>query len=174
MKKKDKEFLRDLQDELRRQSNEANADPVVWGIMERHEQLVPFGYGDEWVAVSPEGTWFSLKELVEKAEDYVSEDSSLEEPWDDVDKKLMTDVVRFLDAYCEEEYEVMDIKHEDRIAQGTGCFLTKRAATEYVRRFGYNHSNPRPWSMCAYRNFELERLLTILKKMNIDDIKTTD
>ena len=49
----------------------------------------------------------------------------------------------------------------------TGAFLTKRACQEYISCYGYNHSRPHTYAMTAYRNYELARLLKILKTMEI-------
>lgn len=48
MKKEDIDFLRDLQKELNTQTNDGNADPVYWGVMERKLEPVPEGVGDAY------------------------------------------------------------------------------------------------------------------------------
>jgi hypothetical protein len=58
---------------------------------------------------------------------------------------------------------------EERISRETGAFLTKRACKEYIERYGYNHSKPHTYALTAYRNFELARLLKILKTMEMKE-----
>ena len=57
----------------------------------------------------------------------------------------------------------------DELCRFTGAFITKRACKEYVEKYAYNHSQPRTYAMTAYRNFELERLLNILKTIDLKD-----
>lgn len=60
---------------------------------------------------------------------------------------------------------------QEVITRETGAFLTKRACKEYIEHFGYNHIKPHTYAMCAYRNFELARLLKILKAMPLEDVQ---
>lgn len=173
MKKEDIEFLRELQHELNIQSNECNADPVIWGVMETVEQIVPDGFGDEHRAYDMDGS-FTFEELIELCEDAVSEDESLKDSWNEIDKQSFGDVMNFCNETLECNFDSVDIEYQSRIAIGTGAFITKKAVVAYIEKYGHNHSKPKPWSMCAYRNFELQRLLKILKSMNIDDIKITE
>lgn len=41
---------------------------------------------------------------------------------------------------------------------------------KYIENFGYNHNDPKTYCMHAFRNFELEKLINIIKKINIDDL----
>ena len=43
------------------------------------------------------------------------------------------------------------------------------ACKEYIEKCHYNHSKPHTYAMTAYRNFELERLLNILKTMELKE-----
>lgn len=43
------------------------------------------------------------------------------------------------------------------------------AKKEYIKKYSYNHRNPHTYAMTAYRNFELERLLNILKTIDLKD-----
>ena len=42
----DYELLKDLQHELNTQTNDGNADPVYWGVMEHRMEPAPEGCGD--------------------------------------------------------------------------------------------------------------------------------
>lgn len=66
------------------------------------------------------------------------------------------------------------MEEDDVLSQTTNCFLTKKAAQEYIKNYSYNHTNPRIYAMTAYRNFEFEHLLNILTNLNIDDIKVDE
>jgi len=165
----DYEFLKDLQHELNTQTNDGNADPVYWGVMESEMKGVPEGCGDPIIYMGDGGT-MTTKEAVEYIEnDYLSDlDDADKEEWADVDKTDMDDVVRFMNENLNwHDVRMEDQRLEERISRETGAFLTKRACKEYVERYGYNHSKPHTYAMTAYRNFELARLLKILKTMEM-------
>ena len=167
----DYEFLKDLQHELNTQTNDGNADPVYWGVMESEMKGVPEGCGDPIIYMGDGGT-MTTKEAIEYIEnDYLSDlDDADKEEWADVDKTDMDDVVRFMNENLNwHDVRMEDQRLEERISRETGAFLTKRACKEYVERYGYNHSKPHTYAMTAYRNFELARLLKILKTMEMKE-----
>ena len=65
-------------------------------------------------------------------------------------------------------YGVVYVEKVKRITPFTGAFLTKRACKNYIERYGYNHNDPHTYAMTAYRNFELVRLLNILKTIKFE------
>jgi hypothetical protein len=67
------------------------------------------------------------------------------------------------------EVRLVDVEKRSEISRQTGAFLTKRACKEYIDCYGYNHVQPHTYAMTAYRNFELEHLLKILKTMEFKD-----
>ena len=164
----DYEFLKDLQHELNTQTNDGNADPVYWGVMETREVGVPDGCGDERIYLGDGGTE-TLEGAVAYVGSYVVDDEDME-AWNEVDKTNIDDVVTF----CREklgmpEVRVVDVEKKSEISRQTGAFLTKRACQQYIDRYGYNHSQPRTYAMTAYRNFEFERLLKFLKTMEFKE-----
>ena len=59
---------------------------------------------------------------------------------------------------------------EQMIEEYVGDYCEKNCQNlnkEYVEKYTYNHSQPRTYAMTAYRNFELERLLNILKTIDL-------
>lgn len=83
-------------------------------------------------------------------------------------------VVDFANTYLRKPYQHdfvgwIDERHE--LSGVTGCFLTKRAAKQYLDNNYYHHEDGHTYAMTAWRNPEFERLLNILQTMNIDDIK---
>ena len=164
----DYEFLKDLQHELNTQTNDGNADPVYWGVMETREVGVPDGCGDERIYLGDGGTE-TLEGAVAYVGSYLLDDEDME-AWNEVDKTNIDDVVTF----CREklgmpEVRVVDVEKKSEISRQTGAFLTKRACQQYIDRYGYNHSQPRTYAMTAYRNFEFERLLKFLKTMEFKE-----
>jgi len=167
----DYDFLKDLQHELNTQTNDGNADPVYWGVMESEMKGVPEGCGDPIIYMGDGGT-MTTKEAVEYIEnDYLSDiDDADKEEWADIDKTDMDDVVRFMNENLKwHDVRIVYQRLEEHISRETGAFLTKRACKTYIERYGYNHCRPRTYAMTAYRNYELERLLNILKTMELKE-----
>ena len=66
----DYEFLKDLQNELKTQENDGNADPVFWGVEETVEECRGGDgeYGGDPYITYDDGKW-SLEESIEEVED---------------------------------------------------------------------------------------------------------
>ena len=178
----DYDFLKELQHELNTQENDGNANPVYWGVIETKQYAVPDDCGETYI-VFDDGKW-SLEEAVEQVEDYLAslspeekkivniygEDSTLDEQWEAVDHDNITDVYDFMCLECKwQGLELYDFTERYELSTQTGAFLTKRACKEYIKKYGYNHSKPQTYAMTAYRNFELGRLLKILREMKLGD-----
>ncbi len=164
----DSKFLEDLQHELNTQTNDGNAEPVYWGVMETREVGVPDGCGDERIYLG-DGSTETLEGAVAYIAEYIVDDEDME-AWNEVDKTNIDDVVRFChDKLDSPQVRIIDVAKKSEISRQTGAFITKRACKEYIEKFHYNHSDPRTYAMTAYRNFELERLLKILKTMEFKD-----
>lgn len=167
----DYDFLKELQHELNTQETDGQADPIYWSVMEKHEVLsrstfisprVPFDDGAY--------TYEELLELVkENIDDY---DQEVRDEWqNDVDKEDIEEIAKFAcermgydNIYYNSIYYVED---KDRIATFSGAFLTKRACLNHIETNKYHYTEPRPYANTAYRNYELERLLKILKTMKL-------
>lgn len=172
----DYEFLKNIQYELNVQEHDGNADPVFWGVEETVEECRG---GDGEYGGDPYITFdygkLSLKEAIEEIEETFKNepgeyDDDIRATWEDVDKTCAEDVCEFMTDHlgwsnvCGVVY-VEDVK---RVTPFTGAFITKRACKEYIKKYGYNHNDPHTYAMTAYRNFELERLLNILKNLKFE------
>lgn len=167
----DYEFLKDLQNELNTQTNDGNAHPVFWGVEETVEECrgdnEDFG-GDPYIYFD-DGKW-TLEEAIEVVKDNIEEyDKDIRDEWNDIDKTSIYDVYEFISNTLKwnNVYGVVYIEGVERVTPYTGAFITKRACKEYIKKYGYNHNNPHTYAMTAYRNFELERLLKILKTIKL-------
>ena len=91
--------------------------------------------------------------------------------WKDVDKKSAEDICDFMrdELGWDNVYDVVYFEKVRRVSENTGAFLTKRACQKYIDKFGYNHRDPKTYAMTAFRNFELERLLNILKNLKFNN-----
>ena len=163
LSEQDYEFLKELQHELNTQTTDGNAQPVFWGVMETREEGVPDGCGEPRVYMGDGGT-LSLNDAIEYTEEYITDENR--EQWERLDKTSMDDFVGFCNEELRwNEVRIVDVDKKSRLSETTGAFLTKRACQQYIEKYGYNHSNPHTYAMTAYRNFELERLLTILRNL---------
>lgn len=172
MNREDIEFLRELQNELRTQTNDGNAQPVYWSVMEKREILQHDDCGEPRIFDGED--MMLLDEAVAMIEDHFDKEEWTEDEkkeWDETTKTDFYEVKEFMNYWLGDDFEVVYISEEDHLSEDTGAFLTKRACQQYIAQYGYNHRKPRAYAMTAYRNFELERLLSILTNMNIDDIK---
>ena len=165
----DYEFLKELQHELNTQTNDENADPVYWGVLEDYEELTFDGDGE--VRIPYDDGAYNLEGLVADI-DADSENFSLsvKEEWNSLDKNDVDEVMGFVNKNWNEGNIIGEpywVEIKEQISRYAGAFLTKHACQEYIKRYGYNHRNPRTYAMTAYRNFELERLLKILKTIDL-------
>ena len=167
----DFEFLKELQHELNTQPTDGNAQPVYWGVMETTLRGVPEGCGIPIIYMGDGGTMSTTEAVAYIENEYLKDlDEANQQEWAEIDKNDMDDVVSFMNVNLGWRFvRIVYQRREEFISRETGAFLTKRACKEYIERFGYNHSNPHTYAMTAYRNFELARLLKILKTMEIKE-----
>ena len=160
----DYEFLKELQHELNTQENDGEAEPIYWGVMEHKMVPAPEGCGDPIIYMG-DGATMTTEQAVEYVNENICDYSEeLQEQWKDVNKNWMDDVATFIhDEMDISECRVVWEEEKAFISHETGAFITKRACKEYIRKCHYNHSKPHTYAMTAYRNFELERLLKILR-----------
>lgn len=173
----DYEFLKELQNELNVQENDGNADPVFWGVEETVEECRGGDgeYGGDPYITYDDGKW-SLEEAIEEVEDELKNnpeysDEWLHKEWEEVDKSCAEDVYEFMTEMLHWEgiYGVVYVENVKRVTPFTGAFITKRACKEYIKKYGYNHNDPHTYAMTAYRNFELGRLINILKNLKFEE-----
>ncbi len=177
LSQEDYEFLKELQNELKTQENDGNADPVFWGVEETVEECRGGDgeYGGDPYITYDDGKW-SLEEAIEEVEDELKNnpeysDEWLHKEWEEVDKSCAEDVYEFMTdmLHWEGIYGVVYVEDVKRVTPFTGAFITKRACKEYIRKYGYNHNDPHTYAMTAYRNFELGRLINILKNLKFEE-----
>ena len=163
----DYEFLKELQHELNTQDTDGQAEPRYWGVMETMKEGVPDGCGDPSIYMG-DGVVNTIEEAIEYVNEWVSDcDEEGQEAWDAIDKNDMEEVSWFIHKWIVPEARVVYMEEKSTISHWTGAFLTKRACKEYIEKYGYNHSNPHAYGMTAFRNYELDRLLKILKTIKL-------
>ena len=165
----DYEFLKNLKKELNEQTTDGTAQPVFWGVLEDKNVLAVDGDGEPYITHS-DGVW-DINDAIEYVESIIDDyDEDTLDDWKSIDKTSMDDVYDFIKyALNGDAGEIIYLKKDQVISKNTGAFLTKKACKEYIEKFGYNHSNPKTYAMCAFRNFELEKLLDILRNLNFSE-----
>ena len=165
----DYEFLKDLQHELNTQDNDGTADPLYWMVMEKKKVLARDGEP----RVPYDDGAYSLDELVQIINEEIKEyDQDMQDEWEtQTDHNDIEDVAEFayymLDWKHINYNDIYYVKDEDYISHFSGAFLTKRACKKHIETNMHHYREPRTYAMCAYRNYELERLLKILKTMEL-------
>lgn len=163
------EFLKNLQHELLTQPTDGNADPVFWGVIEEKEIGVPDGCGEPRIYLG-DGVVNTLEEAVAYVDEWIEDcDDETKNVWDDVDKEWSEDVVDFIKTYIDMQCRLVSVDKKRELSDETGAFLTKRACQEYIDKYGYNHTNPHTYAMTAFRNYEYDELINILKTINFDN-----
>ena len=161
----DIEFLQKLQHELNTQTNDGNADPVFWGIMEQKQMPAYVGCGDTYLYYDDITYYDSDLELLkETIKTTLDELMTLDEE----DLETINGISSIYEAHdIMAEYDIAselgEYQLQDVLSKETGAFLTKAACQKYIDTNAHNHQKPRTYAMTAFRNFELERLLKILK-----------
>lgn len=165
----DYEFLKELQHELNTQDTDCQADPIYWSVMEKREVLALDGEGEPCIPYD-DGA-YTLEELIEDINENIEDyDQQIQDEWKECDKEEVYDVAYFaaerlgFNVYYKDIYYVED---EDYISRFSGAFLTKRACQQHIEGNKHHYDRPRTYANTAYRNYELERLLKILKTMKL-------
>lgn len=171
LSKEDYNFLKELQKELNSQDTDGNAQPVYWEIMETKEVGVPDGCGDPQIYIG-DGNYGPIEDAIDYINNYLAETCYSEQNkiiWEDLDKNNMNDIVWFAhERLCLWEFRIIYVSKENKLAENTGPFLTKRACENYIESNHYNFVNPHTYAMTALRNKEFKRLLDILQTMKFE------
>ena len=84
---------------------------------------------------------------------------------------IKTDLDKLINFYnncehCSGSVSIIPVKEVSFFSPHTGCFLTKKAAVDYLNKFGYLHQNPKILGSTAAGNKELEHLLSIIQEVD--------
>lgn len=190
-------FLINLQKELNTQTNDGNAQPIYWGILDYKRY-----YNDNGTPIlcnaSEQITLESNKDIADYIKDelniYVHEynnynitvietlksdetdkDIINQHLKNDDDKILfsMNDCLEFLQDY-ESEWELRYYEDVEYIVPNL-VFLTRQSAEDYLKAKSYHHSdNAHTYAMTALYNPIVERLWEILREVDFTKIKSED
>lgn len=177
MKVEDLQFLKDLQKELRTQNDCGTRDPKYWAIRYKESHIRPLGYGEDAILDTEEGMIFmTSEEFIQYVSDNYSYSGEYNED-DDIKRisslALISDALReTLKVYAigDNMFELVGLQEEWAIADYSGAFLTKEAADKHLEKNRYHYGkDAHAYCYYAERNFQLEKLLEILKKTDWDN-----
>ncbi|AXO92821.1 hypothetical protein MCCC1A01412_22525 [Bacillus anthracis] len=179
--KKDIQFLKELQQELKTQESDCQASPRFWVI--KDYRIVPanenfdnghvehfFNDGDH-VKFSK---FSDLKEFLEEYfEDEIEEDEELQKLINDGNENF-DELWEYVESNMNEcgYYGTVFVKEEDYIVPDT-MFLTKEEAKRHLKLNNYHYSSKaHTYAMTAWRAPKVERLLNILETFDWESIST--
>lgn len=171
MKQEDIDFLKELSHELNTQETDCQAEPRYWAIQEDQRERAADGEGNPIIIVNGCDE-IDIETLIDDINDDISEMEKeapatgevVREQWGEIDRTSVEDVVEFAKDVLQFDVYIVWTTIERRIAEYSNCFLTKRAAKKHLEQNGHHYHNGRTYAMTALRNYELERLLKILKE----------
>ncbi len=163
--KEDVKFLRELKQELNTQDNRMTANPRFYQI--QHDIFIP--------SCNNFGKYFEAVKSGESFGIYAYDEEGLE----DLKDVLLAD---YDEEYSEDVKEInsLTLDNLDNDTIGLKChagnyehiylnaFLTERACKEYIAANKHHYQNPVDYLNYAFRNPELEKVLEILSKIEIE------
>lgn len=201
--KDDIDFLKALQKERNTQDNCETADVRTWVIKDRNDTVTEEGHEDYYLLYSPENCnnldledIYDILKALEFETDYYTGELVIE------NLNFENDVITFtyfgrkssiskdnnnkdciaikgvcvgelISFFNENFYEIVIVnmrvgwKHEF-------CFLTQKAAENYLKRKGYNHSkDAHTYCICTYEDPEIAKLMDIIESTDWDSVNTT-
>lgn len=193
--KEDIDFLKALQKERNTQDTCATADVRTWVIKDRNDKQGNkdcFDYivlydPNECRALDKNDIYISLMEYIELCNERevenikYDEEGQLSFDYDGYKHAVVSmenrgknainvneDALEFIKENLYEDsricYMQVDWKHEL-------CFLTQKAAENYLHRYGYNHSvNAHTYCICTYRDTEIAKLMDIVESIDWDRV----
>lgn len=201
--KDDIDFLKALQKERNTQDNCETADVRTWVIKDRDDTVTEEGHGDYYLLYSPENCnnldlediYDILKALEFETDYYTGElvienlnfendvitftyfgrKSSISKDNNNKDSIAIKGVCvgELISFFNDNFYEIV------RVNMRVGwkrefCFLTQKAAENYLKRKGHNHSkDAHTYCICTYEDPEIAKLMDIIESTDWDSVNTT-
>lgn len=158
MNKEQIEFLVKLQNELKTQENDCQANPRFWVVAQYKMETCWKENSDELYYCDIDGCYESFEELLT----YLKENFT-DEDFSDVDDffDLELDHPDAIDGFNEVPMHKVHIIEKDTF------FLTKRECQEHIKRNSYHYNDTvHTYAMTAWRSPQVEQLIVTLSKAN--------
>jgi hypothetical protein len=147
--------LIELATEMTTQDPRCTRMPHMFQVREEYDQIVPEGFGDEYVAVDFEGGEIKdLQELKDMTKEIMVEKECDTDEFEELDFADDWDgVMDILEVYSDDNWTLFSIKKEHRYSN---TFFTAKACKEHIESNGYHYNNPTDYLNSAWRNPEME------------------
>jgi len=171
--KDDISFLRNLQEELKTQPHDSQAEPRYWAVAETKKIYgIDRDYGSDGcvlICKKINDEYMYDDDRFEDAKEYLIDNEyfTAEEMENVTDIETLCNFLEDEGYYCEWGYYKIE---ESLVSNQTGCFLAKSSCKRHIELNDYHYSNPHTYAMTAWRNPEFERVLKILEKLEIEEI----
>ena len=201
--KDDIDFLKALQKERNTQDNCETADVRTWVIKDRNDTVTEEGHEDYYLLYDSENCnnldlkdIYDILKALEFETDYYTEElvienlnfendvitftyfgrkSSISKDNNNKDGIIMKGVCvgELISFFNDNFYEIVMVnmrvgwKHQF-------CLLTQKAAENYLKRKGHNHSkDAHTYCICTYEDPEIAKLMDIIESTDWDNVNTT-
>lgn len=182
MEKDYKEFLINLQKELKEQETDGQASPRFWAVRERVKIYgMESGYEDGCEVCDPDGAEIIAENEEEFCEYMNNYDESLNTfcengyitfKEEDGDEDICFDLQEAVEKFNEikgKELYLINYREEYKVKENT-MFLTKQECKEHIEANSYHYNEPRTYAMTAWRSPQVAKLLEILENVNWEEV----
>lgn len=183
MKKEDREFLKELQNEMLTQDTVCQANPRFWVVMQTvrdywvDDDVDGICIYDKDAAENVfEGELENLADWIKKEFDVVRkceyDNGFLEIVCEDENEYFTDDISEirdFLDEYDSDRYSICNYRDREEVVENT-MFLTLRECKEHIKANSYHYNKPHSYAMTAWRSPQVQRLYEILEKTDWENI----
>lgn len=179
------EFLNDLKDRLNNAPGNGTAEPRFWVIRDYKSVVGDPAYHDvldTHITLPTEGQTYELNQYLESLAEDDFQDLQYDFDYGPVTMEKLKNAynaiendeqiaLEFIQQYVDEEAELVYTFEQCYTVPNT-FFLTEAEAKDYLERFGYNHSSKaHAYGTMAYRSFDFEQLLLVIKNTDWDSLK---
>lgn len=172
---KDIDFLRELQQELKTQDHDCQAEPRFWAIMDYRWVVTDDGWHDRVSVFYPDSCESRILEDVvneilagEDEGEYSDED--LEELRFNHEMGFESGTANWLEQHADEDCYFVYEKEEEAIQPNT-FFITKQEAKDHLKNNAHHYTNKaHTYAMTACRAPKVERLWKILEIFDWDSV----
>lgn len=167
----DIQFLKELQNELKTQSHDSQAEPRFWVVGDYKMVACPEGYQDRYdVNASTRDYYGGLDELLEniKEEGFDDYPDCAVEEFKEINCEISAH--DWLREYYDPDAELVPVREEHFIRSNT-MFITKDDAKRHIEANYYHYSDKaHTYAMTAWRSPKVKRLWDILETFDWNSI----
>ncbi|EJB6195996.1 hypothetical protein [Listeria monocytogenes] len=167
MKVQEIEFLNELQEELKTQTNDGNAAPVFWVIRQYEDQVTDSDFGEKTLYVHVDGDYTEFKTL-EDLRFFLDEELDAIEHCETLGEAFDIILADYNDYGYYRRYAATKVG----VIKSDTLFITKKEAQQHIEnnRHHYNRT-VHTYAMTAWRSRVVEKLWDILRTADFNSSK---